>query len=141
MNRMNRNDVAESRKLACSGMSPGRTRPLCRRCMGERAHKWLACPFRNSRFVFLSVSYLFLLFLPSCFLIRFLLTIVINLFQSEGGGVRLLNVNIVSFFYYLFNCYMFRSYNHLLEDGHMTETITILTLRRRKPLTLISHTQ
>jgi hypothetical protein len=32
------------------------------------------------------------------------------------GVFHLRNVNIVGFFYYLFKCYMFRSYNHLQAD-------------------------
>jgi hypothetical protein len=36
-------------------------------------------------------------------------------FKVRGGGFHLRNVNIVGF-YYLFNCYMFRSYDHLHAD-------------------------
>jgi hypothetical protein len=56
------------------------------------------------------------------------------LFKARGV-FRLRNVNIVGFFFYLFNCYMFRQYDNgsvvsrvssrkicLLEDGRMTET-------------------
>jgi hypothetical protein len=43
------------------------------------------------------------------------------------GFFHLCNVNIVGFFYYLFNCYMFQSYDHLQADIYFIE-LTLLTI-------------
>jgi hypothetical protein len=43
------------------------------------------------------------------------------------GLFHLRKVNIVGFFNHLFNCYMFRSYNHLQADIFFLE-LTLLTM-------------
>jgi hypothetical protein len=46
--------------------------------------------------------------------------------KDYGEGVfRLRNVTVVGF-YYLFNCYMFRSYDHLQAEIYLLE-LTLLT--------------
>jgi hypothetical protein len=43
------------------------------------------------------------------------------------GFLRLRNVNIEVFFYYLFNCYMFQSYDHIQVDIHFIELALLTT--------------
>jgi hypothetical protein len=59
------------------------------------------------------------------------------------GFFRLRNANILGF-YYLFNCYMFRSYDHLHADIYLLE-LTLLTtdpdlLHSKKPYSFVSGT-
>jgi hypothetical protein len=67
-----------------------------------------------------------------------------SLILKMRGVLRLRNANIIDPLL-LFNCYMFRSYDHLQVDIfsriYSTDKPMILTLRRRKIPLLRSHTR